>query len=354
MTIGAEAVYTTRERIMRSADIKMPAYKSEEVDEFIRAASRQVDRLCHRGDATRPGFAPWQGTITYDWPVSNNDGAYRFWLNQNSLYSLTTAVSGGETITSSCLLRPETGPPYSSIIVTRSSGDLFSLGSGTGENSLAITGVWCGAPVQERSRAVWQLSSGVNDSTTTLPANALIGVGDILRVDSERMIVQERSWSYSGQTGTLASSNSAVTLSVSDGSVYLVGETLLIGSERVLVVDIASNDLTVRRAVDGSVLAAHSFGAIFWSRTFTVERGSLGTTAASHSSGAPVYIYKPPAPIEQLTIAYAIDQNAQENSAYARTVSAGDDARELTSRGLKALEDRVWSAYGRKLRHRAV
>lgn len=347
-----EAVYATRGRVMRAADIQASAYMSAQIDDRLVSASRSVDRLCHRGDGIRPGFAPWTGTITYDWPVGNNTDAYRFWLNQNSLYSLTSATSGGSTITSASLLRPETGPPYSAIIVNRSSGSLLSQGSGAGEASLALDGVWCGCPIEEVTRGT--LGGNITSSVTTATLNASVDVGSIIRLDSERIIVTERSWSTSGQTGSLTANLNAQTLAVADGAAFLAGEELILDSERVLINAITGNTLVVQRAIAGSALAAHTTAAIYWSRIFTVQRGALGTAAAAHSIGAPVYAYKPPALIEQLTVAYCIDQGEQENSAYARTVTMGEDVREMTGRGLKQLEERVWATYGRKLRHRGI
>ncbi len=348
------AVYATRGRVMRAADIKAAAYLASEIDAANESAAIAIDRLCHRGDGIRPGFAPWTGTITYDWPVLNNDGAYRFYLNQNSLISASAVVSGGTTITADTILRPEYGPPYSMLDVDQGTSSLLTHGSGAGQESLAVTGVWAGCPIEERSHGTWLLSGSPDADDTSLVLNAPVDVGSIIRIDSERMIVTDRAWASSAQTGSLASSFSAQTLAVSDGTAFLAGEELLIEAERVLIRDIAGNNLIVQRAVAGTALAAHAAATIYWSRTFTVQRGDLGTTAAAHTTGAPIYIYRPPALIEQLQVAYALDQRAQESSAYARTIGTGDAERQATGGGIKALEERVYFAFGRKLRHRGV
>lgn len=350
-----EAWYTTRERVMRAAGVKAAAYLAPEIDAAIGSASRAVDRLCHRGDGTRPGFAPWTGTITYDWPVLNNEDSYRFWLNQNSLASLTSAVSGGVNIFAACLLRPETGPPYSSVIVDRDSDDLLTFTSGAGEASLALGGVWCGCTVAELTRSTWLLGSSPDGSTDQITLNAPLGVGNIVRIGSERIILTEKAWADSTQdVASLAASANAQTVAVSDGSAFFTGEELLIDAELVLVRSIAGDNLIVQRAVSGSTLAAHTNASIYWARTFTVQRGSLGTTAAGHTSGAALAVYQPPPLVEQLTVAYAQDQRAQENSAYARTVGSGDSEKQATGGGIRALEDRVYAAHGRRVRHRAV
>src|SRR5262245_17608135 len=143
---------------MRAADVKATAYLASEIDEAMQAGAEAIDRLCHRGDAVRPGFAPWTGTITYDWPDLNNEWGFRFYLNQNSLYTLTSLVSGGVTVTADALLGPVTGPPYSRIDIDRGSGSILSTGSGLGQASLAITGVWSGCRVAERTSNTWTLS----------------------------------------------------------------------------------------------------------------------------------------------------------------------------------------------------
>lgn len=348
------AVYATRRRVMRAADVKASAYQSSEIDQALESASVAVDRLCHRGDATRPGFAPWTGTITYDWPVLNNASAYRFYLNQNSLLSLTSVISGGTTITSAALLRPETGPPYSVLDVDRATSSLFTISSGAGQSSLAIAGVWCGAPLDERTSTTWTAPGSLSSSATTATLAAPLDIGTIIRIDSERMIVTDQGWADSGQDGTLTAAKSAETLAVSDGTAFLIGEELLIDAERVLVRDIAGNTLVVQRAAGGSTLAVHTAASIYQARSCTLQRGALGTTATTHLAGAPVYVFRPPALIEQLTVAYALDQRAQETSGYARTVGSGEGERPAGGGGIRALEDRVWTAFGRKLRHRAV
>lgn len=339
---------------MRAADVRAAAYLSPEIDQAIATASQAVDDLCHRGDATRPGFTPWAGALTLDWPTLNNEFGYRFYLNRNSLVSLTTVVSGGTTITPDCLLRPEHGPPYSILDVDRGSSSILSIGStGAGQASLTITGVWSGCPISERTSTGWT-APVLTDSATSATLTAPLDVGTIIRIDSERMIVSDLGWVSSGQTGSLAGSASAQTLAVATGSAFFVGEEILVDAERLLVREIAGNNLIVQRATGGSTLAAHTAATIYYARAATLERGALGTTAAAHLAGAQVYVYVPPPLIEQLTVAYALDQRAQESSAYARTVGTGDAERAASGSAVRALEDRVWAAHGRKLRHRAV
>lgn len=355
---GMGAVYTTRERVMRAADIRASAYRNEEIDLAIESASRAIDKLCRRGDETRPGFAPWTGTLSFDWPSSahgNTGSSFRLFLSPHSLLTLTSASSGGTSITSNAYGSPvESGAPYPALSVDRNSSSALSPGNGAGQRSASITGVWCGCLADERGRTTWTLGASASSSTGTLTVNAPFGVGQILRIGDERLIVNDRAWAASGQTGTLAASQSAETLAVSDGSVFFPGEELILDSERVWIRDVVGNNLIVRRAISGSTLAAHTGAAIQWSRTAYCERGALGTAAAAHSSGDRVYFHKVPPLIEQLATAYALQQRAQESASYARTAGSGDSERQVNESGVRSLEQRVAAAYGIQLKHRAV
>lgn len=356
---GMGAVYTTRERVMRAADIKASAYRNDEIDLAIESASRAVDALTRRGDVTRPGFAPWTGTIFFDWPNAargNTGSSYRLWLAPHSLTANPTAASsGGTSITANTYGWPvESGAPYPAVAIDRSSNSALDPGSAAGQRSTSITGVWCACELAEYGRTNWTLGSSVSASAGTLTVNAPFGVGQILRIGTERLIVNDRTWASSGQTGTLTASMAAVSLAVSDGSVFFPGDELIIDSERVLVRDVVVNTLTVQRATSGSVLAGHTGAAIQWSRTALCERGALGTTAATHTSGDRIYFHKVPPLIEQLTVAYALVQRAQETATYARTTGSADNERQVNERGLRDLEARVQAAYGRQIIHRAV
>jgi hypothetical protein len=352
MAMGAW--YTTRRRFMRAADIKGVAYAADEADAIIEASSRDVDRLIRRGDATRPGLAPWYGTRLFDWPAPNNDGNFRFWLGQHKLISKTAVTSGGVTITNDVLLwPPQSGPPYHAIDIDRSTDSVLTIGDGVGQQSLSVTGLWGHTDI-EKTLSTWTLGGDINASVTSATLNAPVDVGSIVRIGTERLIVTEQAWASSGQTGTLTSSVSAQSLAVSNGAAFFPGETLLIESERVIVQDIAGNTLTVKRAVDGTTLAAHAGATVYYLRTCTVERGALGSTAAAHSSGAQLYVWQPPALAEQLTTAYGLDTREQVRSAYARTIGTDENQRNAGRGGVKSLEARVEEAFGRPVRMAAV
>lgn len=345
--------YATRGRVMRAADVNASAYLSDEIDAAIESASLAVDKLTRRGDETRPGFAPWVGTIDFDWPVTNNDEAYSFWLNQNALLTPESATSGGVDISDALIPWPEFGPPYTRLDIDQASGSILTFLDGSGQRSLSVTGEW-GMTNAEKTRSTWTLAGSINASVTIAVLNAPADVGSLVRIGNERMIVTDKTWANSGQTGSIVASQSAQSLAVSDGTAFRAGEELILDAERMLVREIVGNTLNVRRAVSGSLLAAHTGAPIYWSRTCEVERGALGTTAAAHSAGDAVALHDVPGLIEQLTVAYALDQRQQETSAYARTVGQGEGQRNASGAGIDELEERVLSAYGRRIRLRVV
>ena len=125
-----------------------------------------------------------------------------------------------------------------------------------------------------------------------------------------------------------------------------------------LVLDVTGNIATVKRAWDGTVLAAHTVGAhIYAFRTLTVLRGQLGTTAATHSNAAAASIHRVPALIKDLAVAEATNRVLQEVSGYARTMPSSSGNSKTIAASTSALDDLrdcAYTAHGRKARTRTV
>jgi hypothetical protein len=116
-----------------------------------------------------------------------------------------------------------------------------------------------------------------------------------------------------------------------------------------LVVEIAGNNLIVKRAWDGSTIAAHNSGVdVYAPRRLTVRRGVLGTTAAAHNSGLAVTKHRIPDLVRQLCVAEALIAVSQENTGFGRTVGSGESERPAAGAGIEDLRRRAWDAYGRK------
>lgn len=346
------AWYTTREDVKSALDSKESARNNALIDIAIEAASRAAEGHLNRT------FAPTVATKYFDWPTEEYSRAWRLWLDESDLISVTTLSSGGTAIPASdFILEPNrTGPPYSRIEILKSSASAFG-GGATQQRDITVTGLWGYADdtttVGVTAEALDASETGVDVDGAT---SAAVGVGSILRIDDERMLVTDRSMLTTGQTlqAPLTAVNNNVSVAVTTGSAFAVGEVILLDSERMLVVDIAGNTLTVRRAWDGTALAAHSGSTIFAARTLTVSRGALGTVAATHLTGASVLRWDIPGVLRALAKGEAINILLQEGSGYARVVGSGENEREMQGRALRGLREQAVESLGRIGRVRVV
>lgn len=340
----------TREDVMSAVDSKFTARDTGRVDRAIEAASLAIKHTLHRQ------FYPETRTQTFDWPNDQYARPWRLWLNQHEMVSVSALTSGGVTIAASdFFLRPDAGPPYTHIEIDLDSSAAFAAGD-THQRAISVSGVFMGcAPVTAPAGALAE-ALDASETAVDVTDSAAIGVGQILIVDSERMIVTGKSMLTTGQTlqTALTASAANTTVAVSNGAAYAYDEVILLDSERMLIVDIAGNNLTVKRAHDGSVLVAHTGSTIYAPRTLTVERGALGTTAATHTISTAITRHVVPGPVRTLGIAESINTLFQETAGYSRQIGSGETARESYARGLKDLRAEVYATYGRKARIRAV
>lgn len=343
-------VYATREAVKRALDIRETARANEQVDRLLEASARSIDGSLHRK------FYPRIATLKRDWIASRSPIPWRLWLDANELISVSALVSGGVTVPpTDYILYPSGGPPYNRIEIDLSGPSAFSTGS-THQNAISITGMY-GYTLD--LQAIGGLTSAIDSSVAAIgiPNGALVGVGDLLRIGSEFVLVIERGWTDSTQnlqSPALTASAANTSVAVTDGSDFNVGETVLLDSEKMLITDVAGNSLSVKRTWDGSVLAAHTGSDIYVSRALTVTRPAVGSTATSHLIGAAVNRWVPSPLLTQLNIAETLASIEQEQSAYARVVGSGDAAFEARGVGLLDIRDRACTALGRKGRHRAI
>lgn len=348
--------YTTREDVMSAQDIKATAYVGRDIDRAVDSGARAVEGLLHRV------LYPRTATRYFDYPGDTYARSWRIWLERYDLISVTSVTNGDGTVvpTGNLFLEPQDGPPYDRLEINRGTVSTFASGT-TVQRAVAVTGVWGWSLDEETAGTAVE----VLDATETgIDGSGMptIGVGSIIRVDSERMVVTDKGWLTTGQTGSLAVQQNAQTLAVTDGTAFVSGEVLLIDAERVKVVDIAGNNLTVRRAVDGTTLAVHTTATIYALRILTVQRGALGTTAATHLINAPVYRWLPPVLAAELNLAYAVNNLLQRQSGYlmprksgyARTATSGDSEKEVARRSIRNLEEDAKSVLGRQTRTAAV
>ncbi|MFI6304276.1 hypothetical protein ACIBCH_20590 [Amycolatopsis thailandensis] len=344
--------YATRERVKRALDSAQTARTDAQVDTAILAATDSINGRCHRT------FYPEYKTVAFDWPNRvQRARSWRLRLDANEIIDVATFTSGGVDIpVHDLLLYPNSGPPFNRIEISLASSSALSAGN-TYQQSAVITGLY-GYANEEAAAGV--LDAAVVSTTETSIAvsdSAAIGIGQLIRIGAERMVVTGKRALSTGQTVQvdLAAQDNATTVTVVDGSSFAIGEVILVGAERMLILDVAGNTLIVKRRWDGTVLAAHTTGAtVYAPRTLIVERGVLGTTTAAHSTASPVVRWEPPPLIEALAVAEALVRLGCEQAGYATSTRAGESARSVTLTIDDLREQVEESRLTRKARTRAV
>lgn len=341
-----EPVYTTREAVKSDMDIKETARANALVDRCIRSASRSLDGFLRRR------FYPQYATRYFDWPNANRARTGRLWLDEHFLISFTEVTSGGVVVPDAdVILYPDGGPSYDQLELNSSSTAAWTT-DGTAQNSIGVTGLW-GETDDHDPAGV--LDGAVADAVTTavtVTASSTIGVGSLLKVDTERMMVTERRMADTGETLTagIAANKADQLLLGHDPTQFSEGDLIAVGAERMRVDAVQGTTIVVSRAWDGSPLAAHSVGAsVYAPRLLTVARGAVGSTPTSHLDGATVSVWHVPDLIEEFCAAEALNAVAQKRASYARVSGSGDNERETSVRGLADVRDRALALYGRLL-----
>lgn len=339
--------YVTREKVQRALSLADIVRLNIRVDSAILAGARELEGFLHRR------FYPTKGTRYFDIPQTAS-----LWLYEHELAAApTSVVSGGTTMASTDYIpQPMSGPPYRWIDIDHSGARSWISGD-TYQRAIAITGTF-GASADED--AAGDLSAAISSTSATtcdITDSSLVGVCDLIRVDTERMVVTEKTYITTTVTlsAGIAANKGVTSLSVSSGAGINTGEIVLIGSERLLVEAVTGNTLTVLRAQQGSVLAAHLTNDVLYApRRLTVARAQAGTTAATHDSGADVLRNAPPALIEESNLALAINFVQQAAAGYVRSRGGQESARGQAGRGVQDVLESAYTAYGRKTRSRAV
>lgn len=340
----------TREAVKKALDVKGTARSDDDVDRAIQAASRAAEGLLHRR------FYPRDATRYWDWPGFQAAPPWRIWLDAWELAAVPASVTtGGQTIPLANLnFEPvNSGPPFTYFEINRATNSAFGAGP-TPQRDVAVTGTW---GYDLNTAPAGTLAAAVADTTgtTVTAANSIgAGVGDVVVVGSERMLVADKALAATGQTGTIGASTAEQLLAVQNGTGFFVGESVTLDAETMLVTNVIGNNLLVKRGWDGTTPADHTGAPIYAPRSWTVTRGALGTAAATHLNGAAIARYTPPSLVQQLSLAEAENNLLQAVSGYARTVGAADNARPMSGQSLADIRALVYAQYGRKARRRTI
>lgn len=350
-----EPCSVTREAVKKALDVKMTARSDDDVDRAIQAASRAVEGQLHRR------FYPIDATHFWDWPNYQYRSPWTLDFDKWELAAVPTAddavTTGGQPIPlAECFFEPvNEGPPFTYLELNRSTTAAFGVGP-TPQRDIAITGTF-GYDVVATPAGT--LSAALTDTTGTLVSvanGAAAGVGDVILVDGERMLLSDKAAVASGQIqqGSLAASGADQVIGVSSGAGFFVGEVLILDAESVLVTGTAPASVTVKRAWDGTTLATHSAAVIYAFRSWTVTRGAFGTSTATHLISAPITRYVVPSLVQQYALAEAENNLLQGLSGYARTVGSADNTRPVSGQALADIRAQAYAAHGRKGRRRTV
>lgn len=172
-------------------------------------------------------------------------------------------------------------------------------------DSIQITGKWGLHSATESTGATVQNTTEITAGGTSLVVGngATISPGMVLSIESEQILVT----ATGAVTDSTANLNGAIdsnddTFNVTDGTKINVGEVIRIDLERMLVLDIATNAVYVARGWQGSARASHvDTSDVYAFRTFTVKRAVNGTTAAAHANGTAISQYVAPFDVIWLT-----------------------------------------------------
>lgn len=340
----------TREAVKAALDIAKTSRANWQIDGALTAGTEAIEGELHRT------IRPYYATHTFDWPKPfTPTRTWQLWLDNRELISVTSMTAGGVTLTPSQYLPdPPSGPPFTGIQANVNTLGSFPLGS-TWQRNISITGLY--GYQNDETAAPGPLTAGVSASDTSILISngAKVGVGDLLRIDSEYLITTERDWVVASATltGALTESQAGRAVTVTDGTAFHRGELIAVDTETMWVTDITGNTLTVRRAWDGSLLAAHSNGAaVYASRSLTVTRAARGSTAATHSNGTTIWRHVPPGLIERATIGHALLIMGAEQSGYQQTAGAGETTTQWTATGIGYIRTAARAAHGRVARFR--
>lgn len=343
--------YCTREQTKLALDSAVTARDDDQVDRAVLAAPETIDAVLHVCHVD-----PRTATRRFDWPNEQRARSWRLWLEEQMLLDLTSATSGGVTLTGLKLEPVNEGPPYDRVETNLAGSSSFETGN-TPQQSILLAGLWGLGNDLAPAGALAGALGTTTGTAVTVNDGSKIGVWSLIAVEAERMIVTAKDWVDTGvnMTGDLDPLSSDTIVGLTTGTSFHVGEELLIDGEAMLLVGIAGNNGIARRAVDGSVLAAHAGGAdIFARRALTVERGASGSTAATHVDATAVQVWRPPFLLNSWAIAETQCQVLNEQAAYGRTVGSGDNQREAAGRQLQLIRDRAEAAWGRVMRTGAV
>lgn len=318
--MATEVAYCRLDDVKTALDIAETSRSDTQIMREILASSRSIE-----GDLKR-FFYPLTAVISLDYPDHQYSITWRLWLDEWELTTLTQVTAAGTDITSSVLTRPDNaalhGEPFDHLEINLATSAMFMSGS-TYQRAITVSGVFGYTAAEAAGGSLAAAITDTASTTVTVSNSTLVGVGSIIRVDTERLNVTARGMAATGQTITNnpTAANNQNTIGVQDGTQIHPGETIQVDAEQMYVQAVTGNNLTVIRAWNGTTLAAHTATApVYAPRLLTVERAALGTTAATHASAAPVLVHQVPSLIRDWCVAETVGTLTQVRRGYGTVI----------------------------------
>lgn len=335
--------YASMTEVQRAADLPSSLFFDTRLQQVMNQATDAVKELCHRD------FEPTVDTRWFRWPQDVAQDPGLLMLGRNELISVTSIVNGdGSTVDlSDCKLikvgTGDDGPPYSAIEYTGG----WTQNADFSGRSIGVTGVY-GFKNDETS--ITTTASNLTGTTVDVADSSGLGVGSLIRIATERLVIRRRGWLTSSNAVAinLPAEESSSSFTVTSGAAFNIGEWLLLGAEQMEVVDIVGNTLFVQRAINGSGLQVHTaVTTVYVNRRLTVHRGVLGTSSVDTASGASVYLFQWPGLVNQQCKAEALQIIQQDAASYGSRSGSGQGEMPMAVRGIPELRNRVMGRYGR-------
>lgn len=323
--------YVAREAVKVALELASPSY-DDAVDLAIAQASDKIDGQLRRT------FYPTYDTRYFDYPNDQLANTGELWLEEDEVTEVLSLSSGGQVISPANYFLYSTSP-FDRISLNRSSSSSFTTGN-TYQNNIAVTGTF---GYTDAEKFATTLTVAINTSVTlaTITNGATVGVGQLIRVGSERMLVTGKKLVNSGQTSLveLDQMASQTIIPVTDGTAFNAGEEIYIDGESMTILMVKGNDLIVKRST--TWLEGHLINSpIYVARQLELIRAATGTTAGSAGIAAEVYVLTPPSLIQQLCMAEAVTTYLQTDTGYARSLGSGSSDGKPSGAGL----DELWKA----------
>lgn len=169
-------------------------------------------------------------------------------------------------------------------------------------DAIAITGTWGLYDKSITTGTSLGVDQLIGDTSLEVAHGGLISQGMVLLIGTEMQFVSALGDPSAAITTLGAGCNSSdETLTVASSTGLNIGEIIRVDFERMKITDKRTGQIQVTRGWDNTTKTIHTTAAgVDVYRTYTVERGVNGTAAAAHSSAAEIDRYAVPADINYL------------------------------------------------------